>query len=61
MVLEDMEHSMATRGEWNRLIDAHWDLALVEDRVRYEQAHARDDEARNVFTHILYANFGVYP
>ena len=59
---------MATRGEWNRLIaareeliDAHWDLALVEDRVRYERDHAEDDKVKNVFTHILYANFGVYP
>lgn len=25
---------MATRDEWNRLIDAAWDLALVEDDLR---------------------------
>lgn len=52
---------MASIEQWNKYMDIVHDLALVEDRVRYERDNTQDDGVRNLFTHILYSNFGVYP
>jgi hypothetical protein len=52
---------MATINDWNKYINQVHEFALVENRVRYERDRTEDDGLRNLFTHILYANFGVYP
>jgi len=52
---------MARLEDWNKYMNLLHEHALVEDRVRYERDNAEDDGVRNVFTHILYSNFGVYP
>lgn len=51
---------MARIEDWNKYMNLLHEFALAEDRVRYERDHAEDDGTRNLFTHILYANFGVY-
>ena len=52
---------MASVNDWNKYLNVLHELAQVEDRLRFEQANAKDQEARNILTHILYVNFGVYP
>lgn len=51
---------MASIYDWNKYINLLHEFALVEDRLRDEQA-AENVETHNFVTHVLYANFGVYP
>ncbi len=52
---------MATREEWTRLIDAAWDLALVEGDLRDVEGHEEryGANASGVARQILFERFGV--
>lgn len=51
---------MASITDWNKYMNLLHEFALVEYRLREEQ-RANNVETHNFVTHVLYANFGVYP
>lgn len=53
---------MATRGEWQRLIDLSWDLALIEDDLRAAAELPEADDLNpigwDLARRILFERFG---